>query len=187
MNIEFDSKSKEIFVFRALNVADNEKLGCFFESLSTNTRSKFGPHPLTKKHAFILCDSIDTDNVCRYVILHANEIVGYFILDFNTFENEAVRYSKFGIELDSKIDPVFAPCIADKYQNAGIASQAMKIILDIAKSKNLRRIVLMGGTQKSNSLAQSFYKKFGFEEFGEFYTEHNGLNNIDMMLTLKRK
>jgi len=42
----------------------------------------------------------------------------------------------------------------------------------------------MGGTQEPNKVAQSFYKKFGFKEYGRFYTDHNGLNNIDMKLML---
>ena len=42
----------------------------------------------------------------------------------------------------------------------------------------------MGGTQEPNLVARSFYKKFGFKEYSKFFTEHNGLENIDMMLIL---
>jgi len=44
----------------------------------------------------------------------------------------------------------------------------------------------MGGTQEPNHLARNFYKKFGFQEEGEFYTDYNGLNNIDMRLVLQK-
>ena len=187
MNIEFMSKSNELFVFRELENTDWHQLGSFFESLSEETRSKFGPHPLTKEHASILCNNTGHDNVSRFIVLSASEIVGYFILDFNPFEHEAARYRKLGVELDSKVDPVFAPCIADNFQNQGIASHAMKFILNYARDKNLRSIVLMGGTQEPNVIARHFYKKHGFKEYGEFYTEHNGLNNIDMMHSLESK
>lgn len=184
MHREFKSKSNELLVFRELNMGDEIMLGCFFESLSEDTRSKYGPHPLTKEHASVLCGTIGNDNVTRFIILDASEIIGYFILDFNFFEHEAERYRKYGIELDSKIDPVFAPCIADSCQNQGIASGAMNILLDYAKAKNLRSIVLMGGTQEPNTLARCFYKKFGFKEYTIFYTGYNNKNNIDMMLSL---
>ena len=90
----------------------------------------------------------------------------------------------YGIEIDHELDPVFAPCIADKYQNKGIAGKSMKYILDFAKNQNLRSLILMGGTQEPNKLAINFYKKFGFKEYGRFYTANNNLNNIDMMLEL---
>ncbi len=184
MKTEFRSKSNKLLIFRELTQSDGEALGSFFESLSDETRSKYGPHPLTKEHALLLCIKIGIDNVKRLIILNTKEIIGYFVLDFNPFEHEAARYKEYGIELDERIDPVFAPCISDNYQNQGIASEAMKLLLNYARSKNLRSIVLMGGTQEPNKVAQSFYKKFGFKEYGRFYTDHNGLNNIDMKLML---
>lgn len=184
MRIEFISKSNELLIFRDLAESDAAELGSFFESLSEDTRSKYGPHPLTKDHALLLCNKIGIDNVNRFIILNTKEIIGYFVLDFNPFEHEAARYREYGIELDEKTDPVFAPCISDGYQNQGIASEAMKLLLNFARGENLRSIVLMGGTQEPNKVAQSFYKKFGFKEYGRFYTDHNGLNNIDMMLML---
>lgn len=184
MEINFKSKSDEPFLFRNLGSSDAEKLGSFFESLSEATRSKYGPHLLTKEHASFLCKTLGNDNVTRFIILNRSEIVGYFILDFNYYEHESARYCTHGIELNSKLDPVFAPCIADAYQNKGIASGAMKILINYAKSINLRSIVLMGGTQEPNLLAQGFYKNFGFKEYSRFYTDYNHLNNIDMMLTL---
>lgn len=184
MEIEFKSKFNELLLFRELNNADAVKLGSFFELLSEETKSKFGPHPLTKENADLLCHHIGSDNISRFIISNALEIIGYFILDFNPFKNEASRYQKFGIELDSNFDPVFAPCIADRYQNQGVGSQAMIFILNYARSRKLRSIVLMGGTQESNMVARSFYKKFGFKEYSKFFTEHNGLENIDMMLNL---
>jgi GNAT superfamily N-acetyltransferase len=184
MRIEFKSKSNNLLVFGELHNTDELQLGNFFCSLSENTRSKFEPHPLTREQAAIICASIEKDNTKRFVVTKFTEIIGYFILNFNSFENESARYKKYGINIDSRVDPVFAPCIADNYQNQGIASKVMRFILEYAHEKKLKSIVLMGGTQKSNALARGFYKKFGFEEYGEFYTAYNSLNNIDMKLNL---
>lgn len=173
------SKNNESFVFRELHKNDAERLGEFFSKLSSNTRSRFGPHPLTSEYAEKLCSSIDTTKTIRFILENSFEFVGYFIIDFTSFENEVNRYLSYGTNIDSKIDPVFAPCIVDKYQNCGIASQAMAKIIDFAESKNIRSLVLMGGTQESNFLARAFYNKFGFVEYGTFFTE---FNNVDMRL-----
>ena len=178
------SKNNEEFFFRELESNDGKILGNFFLNLSENTTSKFGPHPLTKECANELCNAINEINIQRFIVVKNEVVAGYFILDFNVYENEIARYQQSGFILESNLDPVFAPCIADNYQNSGIASRSMSLIIQIAKKANLRRIVLMGGTQEPNILARSFYNKFGFKEYGTFYTDHNQLNNIDMMLEL---
>jgi len=178
------SKNADEFIFRELKVSDGKNLGSFFLNLSVNTKSKFGPHPLTMECANELCHVIGATNIQRFIAVKGEEIAGYFILDFNKYNNEIARYQRNAIILDSGLDPIFAPCIADKYQNNGIASSAMSLIIKIAQQANLRRIVLMGGTQEPNILARSFYSKFGFKEYGTFYTDYNQLNNIDMMLEL---
>jgi GNAT superfamily N-acetyltransferase len=184
MHFDILSKNGVEFVFRKLETSDEKVLGDFFLKLSNDTKSKFGPHPLTFSCAKELCCSINHDKVHRFIVINKTEIAGYFILDFTLFSNEAERYQQVGLKLDSSLDPVFAPCIADKYQNSGIASRSMSLIINIAREENLRRIVLMGGTQIPNTLARSFYKKFNFKEFVNFYTAHNQLDNIDMMLEL---
>ncbi|WP_028863463.1 GNAT family N-acetyltransferase [Psychromonas aquimarina] len=174
------AKNNRTFVFRELQVDDAQILGDFFVNLSADTRSRFGPHPLSREHALKLCSASDT-SVSRFIVENDTEIAGYFILDFNLFEHEKSRYLSYGTALQCKIDPVFAPCIADKYQNSGIASQVMLKIIEFALNKGLRSLVLMGGTQESNHLARAFYKKLGFTEYGSFNTE---MVNIDMKLNL---
>lgn len=178
------SKKNEAFFFRELARCDSQMLATFFVNLSDATRSRFGPHPLTMECANELCNTIDDSKVKRFVVLNDKAIAGYFILDFTPYKHEIARYQINNISLTSDLDPVFAPCIADKQQNSGIASQAMLLIINMAKNENLRRIVLMGGTQENNLLARSFYRKFAFKEYGTFYTDYNHLNNIDMMLTI---
>ncbi|MFT7561706.1 MAG: GNAT superfamily N-acetyltransferase [Flavobacteriales bacterium] len=178
------SKNNEEFTFRKLCRSDGLILGEFFSGLSDATKSKFGPHALTIEYANKLCQFFDDNSVQRFVVADKNMIVGYFILNFNPFRNEAYRYQKVGVVLDPNLDPVFAPCIADKYQNSGIASRSMQKIIETTKRLKLRRIVLMGGTQEPNLLARAFYRKAGFKEYANFYTDHNQLNNVDMMLEI---
>ncbi|WP_019614835.1 GNAT family N-acetyltransferase [Psychromonas ossibalaenae] len=175
------AKNNRTFVFRELQADDAQILGDFFVNLSAQTRSRFGPHLLTQEHASLLCSEVGNTNITRFIVENESEIAGYFILDFNLFEHEKKRYHSYGTTLDCNIDPVFAPCIADKYQNSGIASQVMLKIIEFSSNQGLRSLVLMGGTQQSNHLARSFYKKFGFEEYGSFTTE---MVNIDMKLNL---
>jgi RimJ/RimL family protein N-acetyltransferase len=183
--MEITASNGEVFEFRKLLETDGDFLGRFFEDLSQTTRAKFGPHPLTSDYAKeTLCKRVEKDKVSRFVISSNQKIVGYFIVDYNFYLNESERYASYGIDLDFNIDPVFAPCIADNYQGQGIASQAWKAVRETLKNQNIRSLVLMGGTQAPNIQARNFYKKFGFEECGEFFTENNGLNNLDMRVIL---
>lgn len=183
-SVEINLNENEIYIFRELIESDNKKLGNFFSNLSQATISKYQPHPLTQEEALSICKSINKDFTKRFIIENTTEIIGYFLLNFNLFESEKQRYNTYGIELNPKLDPVFAPCISDKYQNKGIASKSMKYIIQYACDQKIRSIVLMGGTQEPNFLAINFYKKCGFKEYGKFYTSHNNLNNLDMKLNL---
>jgi len=186
--MEITASNRDVFEFRSLTEADGPLLGAFFEGLSKDTRSKYGPHPLTLAHACNeLCPKVGTDNVSRYIIGSPDKVVGYFIVDFNPYPHEKSRYEAYGVELDFAHDPVFAPCIADQYQSLGVASQAFSALIKTLIQQGVKSLVLMGGTQEPNHLARRFYKKFGFQELGEFYTDYNGLNNIDMRLMLKER
>lgn len=180
---KFTTKNGETVTFRTLCHSDAEKLGQFFTALSDQTRSRFGPHPLSNDYAYQLCEKSDV-NIIRYVVATSQQIIGYFIIDHNLYAHEKARYLDYGIELNFSKEPVFAPCICDDYQNQGVASYAMQVILEIAKERELKSLVLMGGTQAPNLLARQFYAKFGFKEYGEFFTNYNGLNNIDMKVTI---
>jgi RimJ/RimL family protein N-acetyltransferase len=175
----------DAFELRLLTKDDGANLGIFFESLSNDTRLKFGPHPLSFDYAQgHLCENIGQDNVNRYIVTSIEEVIGYFIVDFNDYPEEKERYASYGIALNPKKDPVFAPVISDKYQGQGVASLAMTALQKTLKKTSIRSLVLMGGTQEPNEMARSFYEKFGFEENGQFITKHNDLNNLDMRLVL---
>lgn len=181
MDHQMTGKDGSTITFRMLENNDGEKLGRFFSSLSIGTKSKYGPHPLTHEFALELCQTIEHEQTTRFVALIEDKIVGYFILDFTDVSHERERYATFGIKLIPKLDPFFAPCISDQYQNLGISSLAMPKVLEYAQQKNCNSIVLLGGTQETNTLGISFYKKWGFKECGSYMTE---IKNLDMRLVL---
>lgn len=177
------------YIFRGLRENDCDKLGEYFEELSQETRRRFGPHPLDKVFASELCDRVSFDYyTARFVIedIEKNRIEGYFILDFNLSPHEYSRYAEFGstseeqgIKLRPFKDVLFAPSIADSLQNKGLASEVMPFVIEFAKSKKAASLVLLGGTQETNTRAIRFYEKFGFRKTGGYLTE---IYNHDMIL-----
>lgn len=186
MNNTFKVKNRKLgnLVLREINNSDSEQLGKFFDRLLESTRKLYGPHPLNSEEANTICNNYPESDKTRFILAYSNQIIGYFLFDFAQYPHEFDRYSKLGISLDFDVDPVFAPCIADNYQGMGLASDVMPHLLTWAKSKKLRSIVLMGGTQEPNERARKFYNKFGFKEYSRFFTQINNVNNIDMRLTL---
>ncbi len=164
--------------FRLLAQNDQSALGDFFEKLSEQTRSRFAPHPLSSEFATQLCANLLTDTTQRFVLESDGNIIGYFILQAQMSEHEALRYAQQGIILKTGDDLLFAPCIADKYQNKGFASLVMEILINHYKER-VKSFVLMGGTQETNHAGRSFYKKFAFKEYGGYQTD---IYNIDMRL-----
>ena len=172
------------FILREVRRDDFLILGKFFDELSEATRNLYGPHPLDSGEAKKICLHQPEKNKNRFIAVSKNRVIGYFLFDFDYYPNELNRFKEFDIHLDFLKDPVFAPCISDDMQGKGIASDAMPSLIEWAKSNNLRSLVLMGGTQEPNNRARKFYNNFGFMEYGRFFTENNGVNNIDMRLLL---
>lgn len=163
---------------RLLKCSDASMLGQFFDRLSAKTRDRFGPHDLSANFATELCQRISDDSALRYVLICDSDIIGYFILERKMSVHEAERYAHLCIAIVSGDDLLFAPCIADGYQNSGFASQVMRELIQVHKNK-VKSFVLMGGTQETNNRARRFYQKFGFKEFGGYQTD---VYNIDMRL-----
>jgi len=181
MNETVFCKNQSRFTLRELRNSDANALADFFIGLSESTRSRFGPHPLTSKYADHLCQRQADDGVTRFVVESDKNIIGYFILNFGLVDHEVERYASYGIALQQSIDPLFAPCIADNYQNSGISSAVMNNLIEYVRQKKSRSLVLLGGTQESNELGIAFYHKWGFKECGRYF---HRCNNIDMRLLL---
>jgi GNAT superfamily N-acetyltransferase len=174
----------EHVILRLLLPGDGELLGRYFEGLSEETRRRFGPHPLTTGEAQDLCARIDRHSALRFVALlpgTAPQIIAYFILMLSAGEPETARYKEYGIQLDNAADCAFAPSVADAYQSRGLGSLLMPHIIEVARRMGKRALVLMGGTQSTNTRAVGFYEKFGFERVGSYFTE---IENYDMILRL---
>lgn len=181
MDDELVCKDGSRIHFRLLESSDSSQLGLFFDSLSIETKSKYAPHPLRQQCAKVICNNLDHLQISRFVVTKENAIIGYFILDFTELTHEIERYATFEINLRAGIDPFFAPCISDSYQNLGISSLAMPKIIDYVKLRCCESLVLLGGTQETNTLGISFYKKWGFTPCGSYFSD---INNIDMRLVL---
>ncbi|MEE1674974.1 GNAT family N-acetyltransferase [Agarivorans aestuarii] len=180
---QFPIKAKDgrDFLLRPLNQQDASALGAFFVALSDASRSRFGPHPLTNEYAQHLCEALASDSAQRWIICDDSLVVGYFIFEQQILEPEYQRYYVQGVSLKAGLDVILAPCIADDYQNAGLAMAAMQALMTEFKRQGARSLVLMGGTQQSNHRARHFYQRCGFEEYGGFQTD---VYNIDMRLIL---
>jgi GNAT superfamily N-acetyltransferase len=175
-------KSGESLILRPLQPDDALLFGAYLENLGAETRRRFGPHPLNREMAAILCGQVNPAVVLRLITLNAaGEMVAYFILEWGIAEPEQTRYAGYGIALDPLTDCTFAPSVADAYQSSGLGSAMLPTLLATAREQGRRSVVLMGGTQATNARAIHFYEKFGFRKVGEFMTE---INNWDMFLEL---
>lgn len=165
---------------RALRSDDGERLAAYFEGLSPSTTSRFQPHPLTREEAMARCGE-PPGPATRLVLERGADIVGYFILEAGLRSGDAARYAEQGIMLEVGRDLLFAPSVADMWQNQGLSSQAMPHLIALSQQLGARSLVLMGGTQATNDRAIRFYEKFGFEGCGGYQSE---IWNHDMRLML---
>lgn len=177
---EVQLKNGEFIRFRPLQAEDGEALGDYFEGLSAETRRRYGPHLLDRPTARQLCAAIDPAQVLRMVAVRASgEIIAYYILVMGITEHEQARYEAAHLPLDPLLDCTAAPSVADTYQNQGLGTPLMLHLIELARTLGRRWMVLMGGTQMTNTRAIRFYEKCGFEVIGQFeYPE--GVWNQDM-------
>ena len=177
----------ERITLRALRREDGELFGRYLAGLGEETRRRYAPHPLTLEQGIKLCHEINYGDTLRLIAVTEQggkpEVIAYFILVLGVREGDIKRYRERGMTLDPQRDCTFAPSVADAYQNRGVASALMPQVLDVARRLGFRRMVLMGGTQATNSRAIRFYVKSGFRKVGDFVTEGN-VNNHDMILAL---
>lgn len=183
MTVEINLREQK-FLLRQLRPDDGARLGAFFDGLSAETRRRYAPHPLNREFARSLCDELIEDAITqRWAVLTEDQeaVLGYFILDRQMSTHEASRYQMQGITLEAGKDWLFAPVIADEWQNKGLASAVMPALLDQARLSGARSLVLLGGTQETNQKGIAFYQKFGFVQHGGYQTE---LYNLDMRAML---
>ncbi|MFZ5365924.1 MAG: GNAT family N-acetyltransferase [Patescibacteria group bacterium] len=179
----FVLKDGEKIIFRPLLKDDSTSFGIFLDSLSKETRRRYGPHPLTFGEAKNICENLDYKEMLRLVLLNSKEeIIGYNILSFQLRDSQVERFKGYGIHLVPGRDVCIAPVIADRYQNKGVGTMMLLKTIELAKSLGLRQITLWQETQVSNKRAIHFYEKLGFEKIAEF--ERYGTFHCDIHLRL---
>lgn len=163
--------------------SDAHALGRYFEGLSDATRRVYGPHPFSAEQAQEFCREIDYGHTLRFVAeTPTGELVAYFVLRLGALNSDAERYATYGHPLAPESDTTLAPSVADAYQEKGLGSALLPVLIDAARRLGRRRIVLWGGVRADNPRAVHFYRKFAFVEYGQFAA--GGTNNFDMVLDL---
>lgn len=170
--------NKEVIV-RDLLPGDNENLLFYFNSLSPETKSRFGPHLFDKLTIDWLCSPQSNDHVKLIACdVSSLKIIAYSIVRLYIVEHEMPRLQTYGINPNHQTDCTFAPSIADAYQAIGLGKIMFGKIEEKLKNLGKKRIVLWGGVQSDNDLAVNYYIKLGFTILGEFW--YNG-KNFDMI------
>jgi len=179
--MKIQDKAGTPYDLRRLHKSDAWALSIYFESLSQDTKKRFGPHELTHETAHEIC-YLEKDTAHRFIaITSSGTIAAYLILEFGMIDHERHRYKNYGIQLEAGKDVFFAPSVLDPFQNTGLASAVLSELISYIKTAGAISLVLLGGTQETNQLALGFYAKFGFQPLDGYQTE---VFNIDMRLVL---
>ena len=169
------------FLLRRLDKGDFDNLSAYVNSLSPETKKRFGPHAFDKQSMVEFYR--DNDLRIGYIALdlETGAIVAYAIIKRGVLEHDRIRLESYGLIPDQEQDSTFAPSVADNRQGQGIGSSLLQFIIADLKTREINRIILWGGVQADNERAIQYYQRNGFTRLGHF--EHNG-GNYDMILTL---
>lgn len=170
----------ENIIVRKLVSSDFDTLLFYLHHLSSETKSRFGPH------------AFDAGSVIEFY--HHPDVTGFVATDTDTqaiiayaiikkgllhFERERLlNYQYPGIDNNCC---TYAPSVADEWQGKGIGKLMFSHILNDCRQRSVNKIILWGGVQSTNDKALQFYKKLGFISLGQF--EYNGQNQ-DMLLKI---
>jgi hypothetical protein len=153
MSIEMNVEIKKGMFLRTLRPEDRAALAVYFEALGVETRRRFQPHPLTREAAAALCDEAEPSAI-RLVIERRGGLIGYFILERGLPVYETPRYREFGVDLAAGSDLLFAPSVADAWQNRGIASDGRHPSHQPPRHRILREVWLQALWRLSNRCLQ---------------------------------
>lgn len=175
------------FRVRPLQTRDAASFGLFLDGLTAATRGVYGPHPLNADHARILCDEINPRQCLRFIALgpipeNPDQVAAYMILDLGVRDSDAGRYAEVGVSLDPVTTATFAPVVGDAWQEHGLGSAMIRVVIDAARQAGRTQIILMGGVRDDNPRARHFYEKAGFKRVRGFFA--GGVDNHDMILQL---
>ncbi|QEC68941.1 GNAT family N-acetyltransferase [Panacibacter ginsenosidivorans] len=175
-------KNNSIVNIRLLNKDDAEPLFQYLESLSAESRSRFGPHAFDRETVTNICNNLDHDDGQRFIAVANNRIVAYMLTKRGMLDADAERYAQHNLFFDAATTITYAPSVADDFQNTGLGTKMFTEILQQLKQQSCKTIILWGGVQASNARAVHFYEKHGFEPKGNFWFDEK--DNIDMLLNI---
>jgi diamine N-acetyltransferase len=169
---------------RLLKQPDDKLLFTYFENLSAQTKSRFGPHPFDKNTVHLMCRFLSPD-ILRYISLEpaTNKIIAYMLIRKGLIEVDKKRFRENNIFINEETACGFAPSVADDWQGVGLGSKMFNFIEnDLRENTTYKTIALWGGVQAFNINAVHFYTRSGFVHKGNFM--HNNMDNFDMLKEL---
>lgn len=180
--MQFETKDNRQVCIRRLHLNDLDNLYNYLQTLSAETKRRFGPHNFDRGS---LTEFYESNMHLGYIALESdtNDIIAYSILKIGFLEHDRNRLESYGMILDNKKDSTFAPSVADLWQGYGIGNHLFNYTLSDLVTNKIERIILWGGVQVVNERAINYYKKIGFETIGQF--TYNG-ENYDMIYKIPK-
>ena len=174
----------ESITIRLLESTDAPKLLAYFNNLSDQTKSYFGPHSFDKETVNTICATLNPTECVRLVAVSSDDqLIAYTLLQSGATPSDTGRYNALGININPETDCSLAPSIADAYQSRGLGNHLMTRALTLARTLGKKRVILWGGVQTRNERAVRYYRKYGFMELAPF--EHNDVANYDMYVSIE--
>jgi diamine N-acetyltransferase len=168
--------------FRFLERGDHQRLYIYLTGLSTESRSKFGPHNFDANSIINICENLCGDTIYFVAEDADKEIVAYMLLKKGMLNTDRSRYDEYNIYFNESLTATYAPSVADAWQNSGVGTAMFQHILLFLKNNGYKNLVLWSGVQTLNQRAFYFYSKHHFKKAGSFW--HEGKDNLDMFLEL---
>ncbi|MFZ4549052.1 MAG: GNAT family N-acetyltransferase [Bacteroidales bacterium] len=175
------TKNGRQVILKHLQPDDFDKLTHYLQNLQPETTRRFGPHSFDRQTIDGLFEN--TNSFRGYIALdiETDEVVAYSIIKTGFLEHDGPRLRSYGLTLDAATDCTFAPSVADAWQSMGLGNSLFLFVLSDLQTLGIKRIILWGGVQCSNTRAVNYYHKNGFKTLGQF--EYNG-ENYDMVLDI---
>jgi diamine N-acetyltransferase len=176
-------KNNRIVEIRLVQPGDRDLLYNYLRNLSSESRSRFGPHPFDRPTIDAIFDQSDT-SLQRYIALdeHTGSIVAYMLIKQGMIEADQQRYAQRNQFFDPNTTVTFAPSVADAWQSSGLGTTMATYIEEDMVSRGIGTIILWGGVQASNNKAVNFYKKRGYQFIASFWYDEK--DNHDMLKEL---
>ena len=168
---------------RLLEESDKMSLYNYLQNLSTESRSRFGPHPFDQQTINSICEQPDKD-IQRYIAVDESTSVieAYMLIQLGMIEADQQRYAQRNQFFSHDTTVTYAPSVADDWQSAGLGTAMVNIIETELKNRGIHHIVLWGGVQATNLKAINFYKKNGYQFVASFW--YDDKDNHDMIKEL---